>query len=221
MNPSACKYSYPGYWAWTLQKKDVWNSLFAPPDELDHPIFVNTWVAGGTRGFLDNNWACYPDVKALLGFVQYVYLPAAFYYVTHKENRELMIPICSTEALLTRLWESGSRHSAAMCSFVRQLRAVWNETEEEQPKALARFCAGFNRYWARQDCRLGIQLFFGVDAVADEVKNCIWCEELFAEETGFSYRQFDELCARFAGEDFAKHLLLHLLHTRIGCLSAV
>lgn len=221
MNSPVCKYNRPYYWERTLQRRDVWNGFFAPPDKLTNPIFINTCVADRSCGFLDNNWACYPGVEALLGFVQYVFLPAVFYYVVHGGDEGLLIPIGSRQKLLKNLRESGSPHKLAMSGFVHELNAIWTRAKNERMRALERFCSRFNRYWEGQDCQLCIHVFFGTASVADKVKKSIWCKELFQEETGLTYRQFDQLCARFQTEDFAKHLLLRLLNVRIGTLDEI
>lgn len=219
MNSPACKYQQPGYWEQTLGRQDVWNSLFAPPEQLEHPVFVNACVADRQRTLLDSNWACYPDAESVLGFVQYIFLPTVFYYVLHPENDRLMVPIQSTAELLEMVQTTDSPHRLAMSGFVYELGAVWNHPEERRRQALSRFCVRFNHYWNRQDCEFCLNIFSDVDSVATYLKEIVWCEELFEEEFGYTYHGLEELCRRFKTEPFAKHLLLNWLNTRVGTLS--
>lgn len=222
MKHSVCKYDCPDYWEWILKKREVWNGFFAPPEEhIASPLFINTCVANGSSGFLDNNWACYPSMESLLGFMQYVFLPTAFYYVIHKGNNRLLTPLCSRQKLLKSLGESGSPHKLAMSGFVYELSALWAKEESERFNALNRFCSRFNRYWEHQDCQLSVHVLMGTASLAHKVKKSIWCKELFQEEIGLTHSQFDDLCTRFQTEDFAKHLLLHLLNMRVGCLDEI
>lgn len=216
---SACKYSQSEYWEWTLGKQDVWNDLFVPPEQLSHPVFVNACVVDSGRSLLDNNWACYPGLEPVLGFVQYIFLPTVFYYAMHPEIDRLVVPVLSSEEFLEQIRESDSVHRLAMSGFVYEALSLWNQPEHRQAKALEKFCARFNRYWEQQDSLFCLNLFFSPHTVASYLKEQLWCEELFSEEFGFTYQQLDDLCNRFDEEPFAKHLFLHWLNTRVGCLA--
>lgn len=218
MNSTACKYNQPEYWEWTLGQQDVWNDLFVPPEQLAAPVFVNACVADEKRILLDSNWACYPDIESVLGFVQYIFLPTVFYYAMHPENDRLMVPIQSTPEFLELIQKTDTPHRLAMSGFVYELCAIWSHTEQKQWDAFTRFCSRFNQYWENRDEMFSLNIFPKAEAVASYLKEQVWCEELFEEEFGYSYSQLDELCSRFETELFAKHLMLHWLNTRVGSL---
>lgn len=217
MNSSVCKYSLPDYWEATLIKKDVWNGLFGPSDELGTPIFVNTCVIDSKNKFIDNNWACYPDMQALLGFVQFIFLPTVFYHLIDDWACELITPICSEQELLTMILGSRSPHRMIMVQL-EQLAAVWDCEESQRQNALEQFCRQFNLHWHQQGRRVALDVYFGVSAVADKVKSVIWCDELFAEETGFTVHQFNRICDRFKHDAIAKHILMRVLNHGVGCI---
>ena len=218
MNSPACKYSQLGYWEWTLEKQDVWNNLFVPPEQLSSPVFVNACVIDDRRVLLDSNWACYPDSESVLGFMQYIFLPTVFYYAMNPETDHLVTPIVSTPEFLELIQKIDTPHRLAMSGFVYELCAVWKHTGQKQWDALLRFCARFNQYWKEQGFLFCLNIFSGAEEVASYLKELVWCEELFEEEFGYSFQQLDELCQRFEEEPFAKHLLLHWLNTRVGTL---
>lgn len=218
MRDSISKYRFPEYWEAALAQKDVWNGVFDTGESLHAPIFVNTCVIDQGGGLFDNNWACYPNIQALLGFVQYVFLPTVFYYQTEQENGPLTTPIYTKSEFLSETLSSASPHKLAMASQIKQVETIWTLAEQSQQTAMRQFSLRFNHYWAQQSCKIVLELSFGVQDIADKLKEIIWCEELFAEETGYTTQEFDRLCARFQKEDLARHILMRVLNERVGCI---
>lgn len=67
------------------------------------------------------NWGCYNSVKALLGFIQYVYIPTAFFHILNKDYDDIFIPICSSDCFLEYIVESQSDYKEFMKASIEEL----------------------------------------------------------------------------------------------------
>ncbi|MCD3282409.1 hypothetical protein G8V05_09255, partial [Clostridium botulinum C/D] len=66
-------YKYNNYYYWKnvlCNKKEVWKCSIMNTLDLQESIYINTTILDYDKNTLDNNWACYPNIKALLGFIQ-------------------------------------------------------------------------------------------------------------------------------------------------------
>ncbi|ARK29558.1 hypothetical protein [Halalkalibacter krulwichiae] len=72
-----CKYKYPDYWKLKVQEGDGWfssiNQIYKPNDL----IFIGQ-IINRQSGQNESIRLLFPDIKAVTGFVQYVYLPTVF-----------------------------------------------------------------------------------------------------------------------------------------------
>lgn len=219
MANTVCNYGSHGFWEHSLAQKDVWNGFFAPPQALAQPLFVNTCIIDAQAGIFDNNWACYPDATSLLGFMQYVFLPTVFYRMENRSDAQLATPICSCEEFLEMVEQSCFAHRASLFLLIDQMFALWQAPEQQQAQLLCDFCERLNRFPQQSGLTVFARVFDGVGSVNRQIKDSFWCEELFCEETGFSYKRFDRLCQGFEKDTFSKQLMLKFLSQNIGCLA--
>lgn len=47
------------------------------------------------KKYFDNNWAVYPNVESLLGFVKYIFIPTVFFCYVNNTSEEIVTPIAS------------------------------------------------------------------------------------------------------------------------------
>lgn len=214
-----CKYNNHYYWEGALARKfDVWQSHFDETADPYQVLFVNTTLIDYPRSTLDNNWACYPDSKALLGFLQYIYLPLVFYFTLHKDNDKLLIPIASTEELLASIEDSGSADATLMAAALEELTGLWQLDENACRTALADFCRRFNETWYRTDSILHIGLFDSTQAIARHLLEEQEFPEVLEEDIGLSPAQLTALCDNFYSDTFARKTFIKVLNNTIGCI---
>ncbi|MDU2066478.1 MAG: hypothetical protein E6713_16805 [Sporomusaceae bacterium] len=214
-----CKYNSPYYWEGTLaRKKDVWQSHFDDSADPRQVLFVNTTLVDYPRSILDNNWACYPDSKSLLGFLLYMYLPMAFYFMIHEENEKLLIPVASTQELLDSIEKLSREDAAAMFSMVEELVSFWSLDEVDCRKALQCFCQRFNESWYGDKTILHIGLFMNTQEIAQSILAEQEFPEVLEEDIGLTPKQLTELCENFYSDIFLRKTFVKILNNKIGCI---
>ncbi len=218
MKPAGIQYSSHTCWERYLTQKDVWRSLFQPSGAR-YPLFVNTAIEDRRRGISDVNWAGYPDVYALLGFLQYVFLPTAFYGMLHPEARCLYTPVLPADALLEWIQESNVLQKDALCTFLSELDEFWELDRVPLMHALSAFCARFNACFSRGGVTLYVQIFRSTYEVAQYVEDAVWADDLFEEDFRITPKELDDWCRRFYHEPFARHWFLKFLNERVGLLA--
>ena len=214
-----CKYNSHYYWEGTLAgKTDVWQSHFDDKADPQQVLFVNTTLIDYPRSTLDNNWACYPDSKSLLGFLLYIYVPLAFYYIMYEDNEKLLIPIASTQELLASIQQMNREDAAAMLATLEELVSLWELNESACRTALQQFCRRFNETWHSGNTILHIGLFTSTQAIAQLILTEQEFPEVLAEDIGFTPRQLQELCEKFYSDTFIRKIYVKILNNKIGCI---
>ena len=214
-----CKYNSHYYWEGTLAgKTDVWQSHFDDKADPYQVLFVNTTLIDYPRSTLDNNWACYPDSKSLLGFLLYIYVPLAFYFIMYEDNEKLLIPIASTQELLASIQQMNREDAAAMLATIEELASFWELHESACRTALQQFCRRFNETWHSGNTILHIGLFTSTQAIAQHILAEQEFPEVLAEDIGFTPRQLQELCEKFYSNTFIRKTFVKILNNKIGCI---
>ena len=214
-----CKYDSHYYWEGTLAgKTDVWQRHFDDKADPHQALFVNTALIDYPRNTLDNNWACYPDSKSLLGFLLYMYVPLAFYFIIHEENEKLLIPIAATQELLDSIQTMNREDAAAMYSTIEELVSFWELDESACRTALQHFCRRFNETWYSDNTILHIGIFTSTQAIAHHILEEQEFPEVLEEDIGLTARQLKELCDKFYSDTFTRKTFVKILNNKIGCI---
>lgn len=214
-----CKYNQYHYWENLLaNKKDLWQSSFTPVKAAHESLFVNTAIIDYQRNTLDNNWACYPDVKSVLGFMQYIQLPLAFYYTLNGSDDALAFPVCSSQEFIAYLQTSGSIHAQAMESAILELNTYWDLDSAACLVKLKDFCQHFNAFWNRNTSVLHIGIFASTYEIAHSLLNNSEFPEVMEEDIGLTTAQLFEMCKNFYHDQFLQKNFVNILNHKIGCV---
>lgn len=216
---SVCKYNNHHYWDNALtNKKDVWRSCFPETVRARKAIFVNTVIIDYRRKTLDNNWACHEDVRSLLGFIQYVYLPLAFFYIINTDNDDLLIPVRSTNSFIEYIRSSASPYAEIMEAFISELKKYWELEPLTCMRRTKEFCDGFNAFWGGQDIILHIGVFSSTFEIAERLVSGNDFIEVLEEDIGMTSTQLFGMCRNFYHDAFLQRNFVRILNNRIGCI---
>lgn len=218
MKLAGAQYNDHAYWERYLSHKDVWQSLFQPAGAR-YPLFIHTAVVDNRRGVLDANWAGYPDGYAVLGFLQYVFLPTAFHFCMHPQNTALYTPMLSTQEFADWVLESGAERLGEIRASLFELDALWNSGRTELIASLRSFCARFNARFSQGGVTLHVRLFRSTYEVARFIREAVWAEDVFLEDFRLTPQELDDWCRRFYHEPFARYSFLKFLNERVGLLA--
>lgn len=214
-----CKYNHHHYWENLLAKqKKPWQSCFVPFEAASHAIFVNTTIVDYQRNTLDNDWSCHPDIKSLLGFIQYLHLPLVFYYTLNQDKEALFFPISSSNDFIEYIQESGSVHAQMMADAIAELSSFWELDNQTCLEKLQDFCLKFNSYWYQDNLILNINIFSNTYEIANYLIGLNEFPEVLEEDIGLTTNQLFSMCDNFYREQFIQKNFVKILNHKIGCV---
>lgn len=224
-----CPYNSEIFWRNCLKKTNVWQGSFCTKREsadrsainenYSSTIYINSTIIDSRRDIFSYDWANYPDAHATLGFIQYVFLPTFYYSMLCKENKILLTPIQSQDALVSELEKSGHEDSGKMIYFLRLAQRMWPLCEKSLTYALLEFCRLFNSSWYKPGRFSKIDIYLSTEEIADRLRQVYCNDEMVYEETGMVMDELYNLCSLADSDHASRILLVHFLNHNMGCLA--
>ena len=116
----------------------------------DKSLYIHTLIFCRENG-LNNIWGYLPDVKALIGYIQYSFLPEAFYiWINSKNGSVSTIPIKSVEQVISdgeRNNKITKEEAEKMRNHVTMIKKCWDLPKNKLILELKKFVRDFNRTW--------------------------------------------------------------------------
>lgn len=212
------RYRLLSYWEWALKERDIWQGFLEEPGKAERPILLNCALIEPRRGLVDNNWACYPNPPSVLGFIQYIFLPMVFRFLTHPEAQRLYIPIQSQRELVRDLLASGHPQARQMAALLRAADKLWALSPEALYRALPAFCQRLGCAISDEGTVLHIRPFFNTLEVGHFLRQSLWCDELFTEDIGITPQQFESFCTQFYKTPASQVMFVRYLNHKVGCV---
>lgn len=214
------KYNNSYYWEGLIfEKRNLWKNLFLDLPIKKNSIFINSTLINYNKDILDSNWASYNDIKAILGFLQYIYIPTGFFFVLN-DLQEIYVTLGTSEVILEEFNEQFDEniHIKIMDKFVIELNTYWELNEEECKIKLKNFCREFNAYWKMYDEELCINLFYSVNEIEKYIFEADISQftEVVEEEIGISRKEFHGKFSDIYENQFMAHIFLNFLNDSVG-----
>lgn len=119
-----------------------------PPKEKS--LYVHTLIFTKNSG-IENIYAYFPDVKVLLGYIQYSFLQEAFYKWIHGKKRMITkIPYQSVEDIVDEGLKVGlitDEIAKVMLSNYNKIKKMWELPKDRILIELMKFTREFNKSW--------------------------------------------------------------------------
>jgi hypothetical protein len=183
-----------------------------------HLVIVNCY------GESSDVWVYYPNVRALLGMLQYIYIPSAFNTkLLGKDNEELEIPMCTVEDLL-EIAEDGTncKHKdliPVMYEHIEEFEDIWNKEDEEAFNSLLEFSRDFNECWNKDK---DIFFYFNVFRTPLDLGSYLVSAyeedemlEFLEEDLGLKKDEWINLCNSVYENEFMRRKFVGILNNRI------
>lgn len=215
------KYNNHYFWEYVLSNgKDVFRGYFKEPTISTKGIFINSTVVDYGRNTLDNDWAFYPDIKSLLGFIQYVYIPQTFFYILNKTNKDIYVPICSSEKFIEYMEEEhfNSQYTESMKETILELSSCWDTDDDLCLHKIIKFCQNFNSIWNKDEFFLHLGIFTDAQNIAEHIIKNEGFIEILEEDFGISMNEFFKMCESFYEDKFMQKIFLQFLNNKVGCI---
>lgn len=177
----------------------VWQGVFAPGDRGQFPLFVNSVITDSEHSVAFSDWACYPDAYALLGFIQYVYMPTYFCQLIHPEEQRLYTLLAPQETLMEAVRSSGNPRTDLMVYFLETASGLWALCRHRLLPCLLDFCEMFSNAFTTYANPVQLRIYANATDISSALKRVYWCEQLFREDIGIGMNTMTAMC-HFAQE---------------------
>lgn len=139
------------YWKELIsENKTIRGHMLMNKLPTDKSLYIHTLIFCRENG-LSNIWGYLPDVKALIGYIQYSFLPEAFYiWINSKNGSVSTIPIKSVEQVISdgeRNNKITKEEAEKMRNHVIMIKKCWDLPKNKLILELKKFVRDFNRTW--------------------------------------------------------------------------
>ncbi|TCK98718.1 hypothetical protein EDC19_1152 [Natranaerovirga hydrolytica] len=223
------KYQSYQYWEHLIHNnKPMWKDGFLGESLNEDSIFVYTVIVDYNKDFLKNQWGYYSNVYALLGFLQYVFLPTSFFTWLDDAVEGFNIPIATGEEMLQMMCEIENTINIQDITFMKkqleEIKTYWQLSEEDCLKKIIDLAEAYNNKWNNKTDK---QIYFKVLKSSKEVSDYVLSggaieEEAFVEvveaEMEMSKKEWHDMCKNVYHNKFLQKRFLDTLNNKIGCL---
>ena len=170
-----------------------------PPD--DKSIYVHTLIFTKKNG-IENIFAYFPSVKALLGYIQYSFLQEAFYtWINGREEAKENVPPMTVENIVKDGIKKGDIKKSVgklMQEQYDKINSLWSLSDSKIVQELKKFARNFNKTWFGDNREfLYIKILKDVNELQKFVMNSalmIGGEDEFKEKVGLDLESWKNVC---------------------------
>ncbi|MBU5488517.1 hypothetical protein KQI77_10280 [Clostridium sp. MSJ-8] len=195
-------YNSFSYWEDKINKnKTIRGHMFMknPPD--DKSIYVHTLIFTKKNG-IENIFAYFPSVKALLGYIQYSFLQEAFYtWINGREEAIVNVPSMTVEKIVKDGIKKGDIKKSVgklMQEQYDKINSLWSLSDSKIVQELKKFARNFNKTWFGDNREfLYIKILKDVNELQKFVMNSalmIGGEDEFKEKVGLDLESWKNVC---------------------------
>ncbi|NFS20893.1 hypothetical protein FDE82_01915 [Clostridium botulinum] len=215
------KYNDLFYWENLLLKREnVWSGNFKDIPISPKSLFINTTIIDYEKNIFDNNWAVYPNVEFLLGFVKYIFIPTVFFCYTNNTNEEIVTPIVSKEELLGEI-KTLCRNENSIVEIEYFIDKAYNLCELNEChliEELKKYCLEFNRQWEKNARIFHINIYSSGKEIIEKISKEDNFLEVIEEDIGMSIDTLKEITKDLHHNLFMKNNFIKILNNQIGCI---
>lgn len=207
------------YWKNLIsENKTIRGHMLMNKVPTEKSIYIHTLIFCKESG-LNNIWSYFPNVQALIGYIQYSFLQEAFYiWINCREGSVASVPIKPVEEII----QGGEKHNKItkeeaenMRKHISMINRLWDVPKNRVIPELKKFMRDFNRTWYGDNREF---LYLKVFEKAEDLGNFVIessymtsSEEDFKNKTHKDISTWHEICAnattnKAAGEAFRKIL---------------
>ncbi|WP_163192512.1 hypothetical protein [Clostridium thermarum] len=186
-------------------------------------VFVNTVIVNCNTSVLYDWWICFPDVFSALGFIQNIFLTSVFNSYLNPDEDYVAIINGTGEELLEAA-EDGTNCTRKylipdMRRFLEDIDTIWEEDQDKIFTRLKEYSLKFNSRWGDiSEIFAYFNIFRSPQEVGEYVVEGYKAENMlsqFAEETGFTIEQWEDVYLNLYENEFMKKKFVDILNNKI------
>lgn len=195
-------YNSVEYWEDRVRKnKTVKSRIFIDEEITEKTVYIHSVIFTRSSG-IESIWIPLPNVRSLLGYIQYCFLSEAFYkWSEGKKNTVTKIPSLSVDSIIALGISNGKINVDEVKDMKRQIadiKNMWKLPSKDLIKKLKEFSRDFNRTWIGDSTEfLYLNIFKNSEELAEFILNTnvqTNCEKSFEERIQLSEQQWINLC---------------------------
>lgn len=199
------KDNYNSFEFWTSnvnEHNNIRGHVFAKNLPTSKSVYVHSLIFSNKNG-IENVYSYFPNIKALLGYIQHSFLQKAFYNWAYGTQELIMkIPPKPTADLINSIFSDNKIDKDELKLMKKQygiLNNLWDKDDDEIIRTLIRFCREFNKIWVGDNTRfLYIKIFKSAKELGEFVAESIEMtnkEQDFKDDIGVSIQDWRKLCS--------------------------
>ena len=192
------KSTYMDHFFWEnkiMKEQTLWEGRFDKKDITNSSKIIYTGILDLEKNILKCGWAVYPNTYSLLGFVQHVFLPTAFFTWFDRESEGFFIPVSPFDIVINEVTRvNNSNINLESVDLMKKsydfINNLWKFNYDLLNLGLKSFSDTFNSIWdSEPHQKLFIKIFDSPSDTFDFIKNSVgWSnsDEFIEEEISMS-----------------------------------
>lgn len=197
-------YNSSEYWeSLIIKNKTIRGHMLMDKMPTDKSLYVHSLIFCKGNG-LNNVWSYFPDLNALIGYIQYSFLQEAFYiWINGKKDSVSYIPLKPVEDII-RDGEKTKKitkvEAEKMRKHLKMIKRCWELPRNKVFQELKRFVRDFNRSWQGDSTEfLYLKIFDTAEELGQFVLQSSYMsssEEDFKKKTSEDISTWNKICQR-------------------------
>lgn len=221
--------SYKHYYFWEnniINETPLWEGYFNKKTIIANSKIIYTGILNYEKNILHYSFAVYPSIYSLLGFLQHVFLPTAFFSWFDCNYDGFYIPLSKFEYIVDEVIENTPNINLGLVNLMQDyycfLNSLWPLNKNSLSIELKSFCNKFNDDWDRDfNKRLFLMVFDNPSEIFDFIKSSIgWSDynEFIEEEISMDLDTLKFTCNNAIGEPLLNKKFIDILNKNIPVL---
>lgn len=205
------KYNSFNYWQKVIEKNRTYKGrIFLGEPITNKTVYFHSIVFNRKTG-IESVWAPIPNLKMLLGYIQYCFLPMAYErWIEGKGGKITDGSVKTVEDVIQVAMKDSDKFRDEIIEMKRQgqrLQNCWQLGSVNLAKELNRFARDFNKSWRGNSERfLYLKVLFNSDELFDFItysNSVTGSEETLVDKIGVTESELRDICKN-AGTDLSK-----------------
>lgn len=221
------RYEDACYWEMMISNNYTsWNESLTVSEIDRNSKFIYTAILNERKGIFREQWMSFPDRKAMLGFIQHVFIPTAFFTCKDSFVEDFVVPLGTIDYVIEKIQEGGDVVCKCDKSFMEKImekmNRCWLMNEQECMKEIGKISKEYNRYFQEMDGQL---MFFKTFNNTYEIADYIFpddedfFEEVMEESLEMDKSEWENLCKDVYEKKFINRRFLDILNLK--CVNLV
>lgn len=224
------KSTYKDYFFWEnkiMKEHALWEGYFDNKEITKDSKIIYTGILDSKKNILKCGWAVYPSIYSLLGFLQHVFLPTAFFSWFDRESEGFFIPVSTFDIVVDEVKRVSTSDIDidslnSMKESHNYINKLWYCDHDSLNLELKSFCESFNNTWdSDPNQKLFINIFDSPSDTFEFIKESIgWedFEEFIEEEISMSLDTLKFTCENVITEPLLNKKFIDILNTNMPIL---